>query len=371
MILRKLKLSRSIIKEAGEGHRWKFDYENFQHDPTPDVLVLGSYNHPNTHNDLVGAINLNYLDDRDKNDLRRILPDLTRLSGLQKRSRYVRETLPFVFDNAYRQYNVNHISNLKRGVLYPVYGVLRKDDEVADAAREREKEQADLEPQRVAAQQDIRDIEQSYDRELENRASDVPADPSSRSTADQDTAAEYIKSTSMPDPSMVARDREAIERRYASDKDDTSGSVSGAYDPDIPTSATFKTSDEPTDTQAIAGEAAPEQDPKVLEAERQASRRAAEYRRLDDLEDRINSSSVDAAAVVPIRPVAPPPMMPPTKKNEIIKTDSDDVANTEHDLAGGEGRILDGVELPKTESVDRRLISYYSPRLKRYIMEEL
>ena len=66
-----------------------------------------------------------------------------------------------------------------------------------------------------------------------------------------------------------------------------------------------------------------------------------------------------------------PPRMPPTNKNEMIKTDSDDIASTEHDLAGGEGKILDGVELPKTESVDRRLISYYSPRLKRYIMEEL
>ena len=149
------------------------------------------------------------------------------------------------------------------------------------------------------------------------------------------------------------------------------GSVAGAHDPDIPTSATFTTSDEPTDTQAIAGEAAPEQDPKVLEAERQALRRAADYSRRDDLEDRIDSSSVDAPAAVPARPVAPPPRMPPTNKNEMIKTDSDDIASTEHDLAGGEGKILDGVELPKTESVDRRLISYYSPRLKRYIMEEL
>lgn len=371
MILRKLQLSRSIISEAGEGHRWKFDYENFQHDPTPDVLVLGSYNHPNTHNDLVGAINLNYLDNRDKNDLRRILPDLTRIKGLKKRSRYVREMLPFVFDNAYRQYNINHISNLKRGVLYPVYGVLRKDDETADAARNREKEQADLEPQRITAQQDIRDIEQSYDRQLDNRASDVPADPSQRNASEKDAAAEYIKSTSLPDPSKVAQDREAIERRYASDKDDTAGSVSGAYDPDIPSSATFAVSDEPTDTQAISAETVPERDPRVLEAERQALRRASEYSRRDDLENRVDNSSVDTARTTPPRPAAPPPRMPPTNKTEMLKTDIDDVASTEHDLAGGEGQILDGVELPKTESVNRRLISYYSPRLKRYIVEDI
>ena len=61
------------ILEDEEGPRWMFNYDGFKNDPTPDILLLGAYRHPNTGNNLVGGVNLHYVSDeqRDRTGRRR------------------------------------------------------------------------------------------------------------------------------------------------------------------------------------------------------------------------------------------------------------------------------------------------------------
>lgn len=114
-----------VIEEAGEGPRWSFNYDRYQNDPAPDILVLGAYQHPNTGNNLIGGINLNYLDKSQRDDLARILPQLMQGSNLYQRYHLGRQLLPGVFDNYYRTYNANHVRGINQGVFHPKYGMMQ------------------------------------------------------------------------------------------------------------------------------------------------------------------------------------------------------------------------------------------------------
>jgi hypothetical protein len=110
------------IEEADEAPRWGFDYSNFRTDPSPDILVLGDWIHPNTGNHLIGGINLHYLDTRQRDELSKILPALMKQNDLYERYWTGRKLLPYVFHNFYRTYNAAHIHGLERSTLYPKYG---------------------------------------------------------------------------------------------------------------------------------------------------------------------------------------------------------------------------------------------------------
>lgn len=117
--------SRSFIFREGEeaAPRWSFDYDSYKNDPTPEILVLGAYTHPNTGNNLVGGVNLNYLDRAQRDDLARVLPQLMKASNLYQRYHLGKRLLPGVFDNFYRTYNSNHIRGVTQGVFHPRYGM--------------------------------------------------------------------------------------------------------------------------------------------------------------------------------------------------------------------------------------------------------
>ncbi len=114
-----------VFREAGEGPRWSFNYDNYTQDPAPDILVLGAYRHPNTGNNLIGGINLNYLDKAKRDDLARILPQLMQQSNLYQRYHLGKQLLPGVFDNSYRTYNAAHVRGVNKGVFHPKYGMMQ------------------------------------------------------------------------------------------------------------------------------------------------------------------------------------------------------------------------------------------------------
>ena len=108
-----------ILTEDGEGPRLRFGYPNFKHDPTPDVLMLGNYDHPNTGNELIGGINLNYLDKHQMDDLAKALPKILEPSNLYGRYWAGRRLVPDVFKNFYRTYNNDYIRNPKKDIMKP------------------------------------------------------------------------------------------------------------------------------------------------------------------------------------------------------------------------------------------------------------
>lgn len=113
------------ILEDGEGPKWKFDYSNFDNDPNPDILLLGAYRHPRTGNNLVGGINLHYLNTQQLNDLARALPKIMSGADLYNRYHIGRRLVPSVFRHSYRTYNSAYIHGVEQDVMYPKYGLLK------------------------------------------------------------------------------------------------------------------------------------------------------------------------------------------------------------------------------------------------------
>lgn len=113
------------ILEDGEGPRWKFAYSNFKNDPTPDILLLGAWKHPNTRNNLVGGINLHYLNEKQRDALARILPQIMQGGDLKERYWIGRRLLPDVFNEYYRTYNSNFIRGVRKDVMFPKYGFMK------------------------------------------------------------------------------------------------------------------------------------------------------------------------------------------------------------------------------------------------------
>ncbi len=115
-----------IITEASGALRWDFDYDTPKsHDKHPDVLVLGQYHNDNTGNDLVGAVNLHYLNRKQFSDLRRTLPEIMKGSNLYHRYWLGRRLLPDIFNEKYRTYSASEIRGLSQGTIYPKLGFLQ------------------------------------------------------------------------------------------------------------------------------------------------------------------------------------------------------------------------------------------------------
>lgn len=114
------------ILEDGEAPRWRFRYDRFNVDPSPDILLLGAYQHPNTGNNLVGGINLHYLQPRQIDNLAKALPQIMQGGELYERYWTGRQLLPDVFRTNYRTYNARYIRGVEQDVMYPKYGFVRK-----------------------------------------------------------------------------------------------------------------------------------------------------------------------------------------------------------------------------------------------------
>lgn len=142
----------ALICEKDEAPRWQFDYDNATKDPNPDILLLGAYRHPTTGNNLVGGINLNYLDERQRDKLASTLPKIMQGKNLKDRYWIGRKTVPDVFHKFYRTYNPKFIRGVETDVLYPKYGLLKTTKQwvkkkLANIFKSKAQRQKELEPE--------------------------------------------------------------------------------------------------------------------------------------------------------------------------------------------------------------------------------
>jgi len=108
---------RLTLLHEGYGLVNRFRYNRWQVDPKPTILVLGRWRHPNTGNELVAGINVNYLDDFDLNNLRKKLPMILQKRRLRDRYWEGRRMLPEIFEKYYRTYNRSEVGTVTRGTL--------------------------------------------------------------------------------------------------------------------------------------------------------------------------------------------------------------------------------------------------------------
>ena len=95
----------------GYGRINTMDYSTWKTDPNPNVLVLGSFIHPTTRNNLMAGINLNYLTKRQVDTLRYYLPEILKNKNLYIRYWTGVRLLPDVFRSFYRYYNKDNITS--------------------------------------------------------------------------------------------------------------------------------------------------------------------------------------------------------------------------------------------------------------------
>lgn len=88
--------------------RSKFKYINYQADPKPDVLILGTWYNKNSKNELLAGINLNYLSDAQIIKLQQSLKKIYGHRTLRSRYRAIKRLLPDVA-KYYRTYNQKYI----------------------------------------------------------------------------------------------------------------------------------------------------------------------------------------------------------------------------------------------------------------------
>ena len=108
-----------------------FDYSRYQNDPRPNVLVLGSYKHPNTHNDLLCGINLNYLSSGQIEQLRKATKRIYNRDTTKSRWRYLDKILPDIARHAYRTYDKRYIRAIEPDEFLGVGAKLEKPTKTA------------------------------------------------------------------------------------------------------------------------------------------------------------------------------------------------------------------------------------------------
>lgn len=113
------------LLEDGEAPRWRFKYDNFNVDPTPDILLLGAYTHPKTGNNLVGGINTHYLNPNQVEKLATILPKIMGGRNLKQRYWIGRQLMPDVFTDYYRTYDSKYIRGVSQDVMFPKFGMMK------------------------------------------------------------------------------------------------------------------------------------------------------------------------------------------------------------------------------------------------------
>jgi len=114
------------IMEDNEGPRWKFGYNGRRvNDPNPDILLLGAFRHPTSGNNLVGGVNLHYINKDQLDRLQRALPSIMKPNNLYGRYWAGRKLVPDVFERFYRTYNSAYVRGVTKDVLYPKYGYFK------------------------------------------------------------------------------------------------------------------------------------------------------------------------------------------------------------------------------------------------------
>jgi len=127
--LKQLFESSDLLMEAGYAKVLDLKYDDFENDPNPRVLYLGKFKHPETGNNLIGGINLNYLSDEEIENLRKNLKTIIR-SGKRLKDRWAmgHQLLPDIFPGAgyqkgagaYRTYKSDMAHIKSTGTITPL-----------------------------------------------------------------------------------------------------------------------------------------------------------------------------------------------------------------------------------------------------------
>jgi len=170
-----------VFCEEGEGPRWKFDYTKASKDPHPDILLLGAYQHPTTGNNLVGGVNLNYLDERERDELAKSLPKIMGGKDLKNRYWIGRKSVPNVFQKYYRTYNARYIRGVNTDVMYPKYGLMKTTQQwlkkkLGGIFKSKAQRQQDLKPKYPTDLDNMQDRLDQVVRDLQQRP-EVKAEP--------------------------------------------------------------------------------------------------------------------------------------------------------------------------------------------------
>lgn len=200
------------ITEEDEGPKWRFDYSNFITDPHPEILMLGTYNHPSTHNYLVGGINIHYLNDQQIDKLSRALPQIMSGKNLYYRYHIGKRVLPDVFQNFYRTYNANYIRGVKQDVMYPKYGYLKAarqwlKNKISGALKSPEQRKQDVQPDYP---KDISNVQVNLDKAVAQAAKTGRAVGEPEDTPEMQAAADAFRRY-QAQKTMTPDDVKAIE----------------------------------------------------------------------------------------------------------------------------------------------------------------
>lgn len=165
-----------IINEDGEGPLWRFKYDKYRTDPRPQVLVLGSYRHPRTGNLLVGGININYLNNRQRERLRVTLPRLLKAKNLYYRYHGGLRLLPDIFDAFYRTYDPRYIRAVDKSILYPKQSPDQAKRALAQARLDRIQKDKETRLQQVMPQypSDLSKMDKTLDQKTKEVATRSP-----------------------------------------------------------------------------------------------------------------------------------------------------------------------------------------------------
>lgn len=184
------------ICEDGEGPRWKFGYNGVEvTDFHPDILLLGAYKHPNTGNNLVGGINLNYVSPKQRDAIARALPQIMKQNNLKGRYWAGRQLVPDVFNNYYRTYNSRFIHGVQKDVLYPKYGYLKTAQnwlkkKLRGLLKSKEQRAKEAEPKYP---NDLQSMQDRLDQAVLQLAQEPPADKHDQDTPEMRAALQNFR----------------------------------------------------------------------------------------------------------------------------------------------------------------------------------
>lgn len=183
----------------GYGRVLNYNYDNFQVDPRPKVLLLGRWRHPRTRNNLVAGINLNYLSDDQVTRLRKVLPQILKSRNLRNRYWAGRELLPDIFNDMYRTYDSRYVHGITPATLRFWRPDIEK-KKLARAKRKADKQRAiGIEPEPQVAVPEP-EVEKPARRVRRVRKPEEPVEPEE------------------PEPEETSKERRARERVEAERK---------------------------------------------------------------------------------------------------------------------------------------------------------
>ena len=163
---------------------------------------------PRTGNNLVGGINLHYLDAQRVDELASALPSIMQGSSLYSRYQAGLRAVPEIFTNFYRTYDSKFIRGVRQDIMYPKYGTVKtvskdiqnKIDQATKTPTQRAKESEPEYPE------DLTNMQKKLDDVVQQLQTQPPPAVDPQEPEMQVARAEYQKSQAEPYQNVVRQD---------------------------------------------------------------------------------------------------------------------------------------------------------------------